>query len=296
MRRWIDASAGTPPSRGDQAATFAYGLAQPLLGLRMLHRHPDLLRPMLVPLMLVAAFCTLAAFDMDRSPTEMVLRFYAALVAAASAPPFLFANTYARVAARAHERLGLGPAAPHLTRFVRRLRQLVRFALVVAVPIAPVVWIVGAAPVVGAIAAFAVSAAWTLHWIVVEALDGARVAGAPGPMPPDWPWFLAWVERPGFARLPALLRGPLAWVARRVRSLTRPWHEEAALVAAHPVLFTGFGVAVAGLLAVPIVNLLLRPAVLVGSVHALGRVRGPVRADTAQTGADAATASSAPRG
>jgi hypothetical protein len=295
MRRWIDASAGPPP-RGDHAATFAYGLGQPLLGLRMLHRHPDLLRPMLVPLMLVAAFCTLAAFDMDRSPTDMVLRFYAALVAAASAPPFLFANTYARVAARAHERLGLGPAAPHLTRFVRRLRQLVRFALVVAVPIAPVVWIVGAAPVVGAIAAFAVSAAWTLHWIVVEALDGARVAGAPGPTPPEWPWFLAWVERPGFARSPALLRGPLVWVARRVRNLTRPWHEEVALVAAHPVLFTGFGVAVAGLLAVPVVNLLLRPAVLVGSVHALGRVRGPARPDTAQTGPDAATAGSAPRG
>lgn len=283
MRHWIDASAGPPPPRGDHAATFAYGLAQPLLGLRMLRRHPDLLRPMLLPLMLVAAFCTLAAFGRG-SPTDMVLRFYAALVGAASAPPFLFANTYSRVAARAHEHLGLGPAAPHRTRFVARLRQLIRFALVVAVPIAPVVWIVGAAPLVGAIAAFAVSAAWTLHWIVVEALDSARVAGAPGSAPTGGPWFVAWVERPDFARLPALLRGPLAWLARRVRSLTRPWHEEAALVAAHPVLSTGFGVAVAALLAIPVVNLLVRPAVLVGSVHFLGRVREPARSDTAQAG------------
>lgn len=289
MRRWIDASAGSPPPRGDHAATFAYGLAQPLLGLRMLHRHPDLLRPMLLPLVLVAAFCTLATFDSDGSPTEIVLRFYGALVAATSAPPFLFANTYSRVAARAHEHLGLGPAAPHRSRFVTRLRHLIRFALVVALPIAPVVWIVGATPVGGAVAAFAVSAAWTLHWIVVEALDSARVAGAPGGTPPEWPWFLAWAGQPGFARLPVFLRGPLAWLARRVRKLTRPWHEEAALVAAHPVLSTGFGVAVAALLAVPGVNLLLRPAVLVGSVHVLGRVRAPVRSETAQTGSASVT-------
>jgi hypothetical protein len=284
MRRWIHAAAGPPPPRQRRAATFTYGLAQPLLGLQMLRRHPDLLRPVLVPLALVAAFCVLsAAGGPDPSPAGAALRFYAALAGAASAPPFLFANTYSRVAARAHEHLGLGPAVPHRTGFVFRLRQLVRFALVIAVPIAPVLWVVGAVPFTGAVVAFAVSAAWTLHWIVVEALDSAKVAGARGGPPPEWPWFVAWVERPGFARLPAPLRRPAAWMARRVRALTRPWHEEAALVAAHPVLSAGFGLAVAGLLAVPVVNLLVRPAVLVGSVHVLARVR-PAGPDAAQAG------------
>ncbi len=285
MRRWIDAAAGPPPPRHDRGATFAYGLAQPLLGLRTLRRHPDLLRPMLLPLGLVVAFCVLSATaGSDSSPASMLLTFYAALAGAATAPPFLFANTYSRVAARAHERLGLGPAVPHRSGLVFRLRQLIRFMVVIAVPIAPILWIVGAVPFTGAAAAFAVGAVWTLHWIVVEALDGARVAGAPGATPPEWPWFLAWVARPGFAHLPAPVRRPAAWLARRVRGLTRPWHEEVALVAAHPILSAGFGVAVAVLLAMPVVNLLVRPAVLVGSVHVLGRVRVPAGPDVTQAG------------
>ncbi|HTE56835.1 MAG TPA: hypothetical protein VK698_38540 [Kofleriaceae bacterium] len=286
MRRWIEAAAGPPPPAVDRFATFTYGLAQPLLGLRMLRRHPELLRPALLPVVLVTIFCALSAVG-GPHPTVggMVVRFYAALAGAASAPPFLFADRYARVAARAHERLGLGPAEPRLTRFMPRLRQLLRFALVIALPIAPVLWIVGAVPFAGAAAAYVVSAAWTLHWIVVEALDGARVAGAPGAAPPEWPWFLAWAGRPGFADLPGLVRRPLGWAARRVRALTRPWHEEAALAAANPILSTGFGLAVAGLLAVPVVNLLLRPAVLIGGVHLLARVRAaaPVAAGSTVT-------------
>jgi hypothetical protein len=282
MRRWIDSAAGPPP-RGDRGATLLYGLAQPLLGLAMLRRHPELLRPTLLPVGLVAVLCILVAVTEADSAGDAVLRFYAALAGAASAPPFVFANTYARVAARAHERLGLGPAEPRRTRIWSRLSQFVRFFLVVAVPIAPILWLLGAIPLAGAAIALAVSALWTLHWMVVEAFDGARVAGAPGTAPPAWPWFLAWAGRPGFARVPGLVRAPFAWSARRVRKLARPWQEETALAAANPILTVGFGLAVAGLLAVPIVNLLLRPAMLVGSVHVVGRVRAraPGRADCA---------------
>jgi hypothetical protein len=291
MRRWIEVAAGPPPLPEQRVATFMWGLAQPLLGLQMLRRHPDLLRPAILPVVLVAGFCVLSAFGgHETSVGGVVFRFYAALAGAASAPPFLFANTYARVAARAHERLGLGPAAPHRTRFWSRVWQLVRFALVIAVPIAPVLGIVGAVPLFGAAVAFALSALWTLHWIVVEALDGARVAGEPGDTPPEWPWFVAWAGRPGFARIPAPVRWPLGWSARRVRALTRPWHEEAALVAQHPVLSAGFGLTVAGLLAVPIVNLLVRPALLVGGVHVLARVRATDRnAAVLAAGAQAAS-------
>lgn len=267
-------AAGPPPPRDDRAATFAYGLVQPLLGLSMLRRHPELLRPTLLPVALIALFCVLSAVSYkDLTVGGTALRFYAALAGVISVPPFLFANTYARVAARAHERLGFGPAEPRLTRLMHRLRHLIRFALVVGLPIAPILWIVGAVPLAGAAAAFLASAAWTLHWVVVEALDGARVQGAPGPPPPEWPWFLAWAGQPDFARLPGAVRGPFAWVARSIRALTRPWHEEAAFVAANPIASVGFGLAVAGLLAVPIVNLLLRPAVLVGGVHFLARTR-----------------------
>src|SRR5688572_14261571 len=98
MRRWIDAAAGPPPPREDRRATFAYGLAQPLLGLSMLRRHPDLLRPTLLPVALVTAFCVMAAAaGSDATVGGTLLPFYAALAGVASAPPFLFANTYARV-------------------------------------------------------------------------------------------------------------------------------------------------------------------------------------------------------
>jgi hypothetical protein len=244
------------------------------------------LRPVLLPLGLVTLFCVLVAVGggPQDTPADMMLRFYGALAGAASAPPLLFGNAYARFAARAHERLGLGPAQPRLSRFRSRLWQLVRFALVVAVPIAPVLWTLGAVPFAGAAAAFLVGSAWTLHWVVVEALDGARVAGAPGAIPPAWPWFLVWAGRPGFADLPRAVRRPAAWTARRVRALTRPWHEEAALVAARPITSAGFGLAAAGLLAVPGLNLLFRPAVLVASVHLAARLRAPAAACAGDAG------------
>lgn len=274
MRAALDRAEGPPPARSG-AALLAWGLAQPLLGLRLIGRHPGLLRSLILPIAVVLLIAGLSATGqgVDGSPARMALRFYLAVAGLASVPSFLFANRYARLAARAHELLGHGPAEPRILGLVRRVRQIIRFALVVAVPIAPVLWIVGAVPLLGAAVGFAVGAAWTLHWVVVEALDNARVAGAPGATPPEWPWFLAWAGRPDFSPPHGLWRRPLAWAARHVRALTSPWHEEAALVAANPAASIGFGLAVAGLLAVPIVNLLFRPAVIVGSVRFMAALR-----------------------
>lgn len=274
MRAVLEAAKGPPPARGG-AGLFTSGLAQPLLGVRLIRRRPELLRPLLLPIGLVIAIAALSAVGggPDRTPARIAIAFYLTATALASAPSFLFANRYARLAASAHALLGHGPAEPRLTRLVWRVRQIIRFALVIAVPIAPVIWLVGAVPLLGAAVGFVLSAAWTLHWVVVEALDNARVAGAPGAAPPEWPWFLAWAGRPAFSPPRGLWRRPLLWAARRVRALTAPWHEEAALVAANPVASLGFGLAVAGLLAVPILNLALRPAVIVGSVRFLAALR-----------------------
>jgi uncharacterized protein involved in cysteine biosynthesis len=274
VRAFLEAAEGPPPARSG-AALLAWGLAQPILGLRLIGRHPGLLRPLILPIAIVLLIAGLSATGQgaDGSPARIALRFNLALAGLASVPSFLFANRYARLAARAHELLGHGPAEPRFLSLVRRVRQIIRFALVVALPIAPVLWIVGAVPLLGAAVGFAIGAPWTLHWVVVEALDNARIAGAPGATPPEWPWFLAWAGRPAFAPPRGLWRRPLAWAARRVRALTAPWHEEAALVAAHPLASIGFGLAVAGLLAVPIVNLLFRPAAIVGSVRFLAAVR-----------------------
>jgi uncharacterized protein involved in cysteine biosynthesis len=51
-----------------------------------------------------------------------------------------------------------------------------------------------------------------------------------------------------------------------------PWREEIALVEQHPALMIGFALSTAIILAVPILNLVFRPIVIVGATHVLGQL------------------------
>jgi hypothetical protein len=123
-----------------------------------------------------------------------------------------------------------------------------------------------------------VAAAWALHWIVVDAFDSARFL-RPGQTVADLdrhaeqlpsPWFVRGLAAAA-ARLPMGGR-LLRWFARRLDRMSLPWREEIALVEEHPSLMLGFALSTAALLAVPVVDLLFRPIVLVGAAHVLGQL------------------------
>lgn len=264
-----------PPAR--DVDRFWYGVAQPLLGLRTLWTTPALRARALPPVLVVLVLAgVIAVGEEGLTPERVLLRYTAVVAGLASMPAVLFANTYARLAAESAAHLGFGAPAPLLTSIVGRLWQMLRSALLIALGIAPLVAVARVAPLVGDLLVVAVSAAWTLHWIVVEALDGARVV-APGEatpaaaaaLPP--PWFVAWTTAAIWDHVPVVRRA-VRWFGRVVGKLARPWLEEVALVTRHPALALGFGVATAALLAVPVANLLLRPAILVGAVHVRGQL------------------------
>ncbi len=260
----------TAPPAGE-VDRFWYGLAQPLYGLRVLWSTPALRRRALPPVLAVLVIAGFAALDVRHpTPGRIAWRYYAAVTGMASLPAVLFANTYARLAADAAAQLGFGERAPILSSLVARLRQMLHSVILVALGLLPLVVLLRMVPLAGDLAVLAVSSAWTMHWIVVEALDAARVVD-PGRGAPPEPWFVAWTRSPLWDQVPGLRR-PVRWFGRVITRLARPWAEEAALVARHPALAIGFGVAAAILLALPVANLLLRPAILVGAINLRGRL------------------------
>jgi len=252
---------------------FWYGVAQPFLGLRVLWQQPLLRKRAVVPALLVLAGAAVVAarFTDDVTPPQAVVRYYATIAGFASLPTVLFANTYERLAADAVRVFGFGEREPLLSRFTVRIRQLMQAALLMILGGAPLLFVLRQVPLLGGVLAFVASGAWSIHWVVVEALDGARVVdphvGEPRP-----PWFTAWTTLAFWDSMPAPLRRIVRKFGDVLTHLSKPWVEEIALVARHPGLAVGFGVATAALLAVPIANLFLRPAVLVGAVHVRGHL------------------------
>jgi hypothetical protein len=117
---------------------------------------------------------------------------------------------------------------------------------------------------------------WSLHWIVVDAFDGARVlrpgqtlaqAEADDARPPE-PWFVRAIWRIEGQKWRAKRRGFGGFCDR----YSSGWREEIAILSAHPALAVGFGLATAALLAIPGVNILFRPIVTVGAAHLLGQL------------------------
>ncbi len=252
---------------------FWYGVAQPFLGLRVMWQQPSLRKRALAPALLVLGLAAVAVLTRNGLTARHVLvRYYATVIGLSSLPSVLFGNTYERLAAEASSVLGFGPREPLLSRFFTRIRLMLQAAILVVLAIAPLSLVLKIV-LLDAIF-FLVSGAWTIHWIVVETLDVARVVEPP-PGEPQPPWFIAWTAFAFWDKTPARLRAIVQKFVRVITRLSEPWADEIALVARHPALAIGFGVATAALLAVPIANLFLRPATLVGAVHLRGRLSRP---------------------
>ncbi|WP_394830171.1 hypothetical protein LVJ94_27055 [Pendulispora rubella] len=255
-----------------ESERFWYGVAQPFLGLRVLWQQPLLRKRAIAPALLVLAVAAIGVMSKrDPAPHHVLVRYYAAIAGLASLPSVLFANTYERLAADASHVFGFGEATPLLSRFSSRIVRMVQAAILVALGAAPFLFVVRTVPLAGDVLAFVASGAWSVHWIVVEALDGARVV-QPHEGEPLLPWFAAWTAFPIWESTPAFCRRIVHKFGRVLTRLSKPWGEEITLVARHPWLAVGFGLATAVLLAVPIANLFLRSAVLVGAVHLRGQL------------------------
>jgi hypothetical protein len=253
-----------------------YGLTQPLLGVRMLATHRQLLRAALVPTALLAAFCAVVALLGDGG--NFLHRFYTTFAVLAPLPSIVLASHYARLAVQARHALGFSPAEPCIEPLRRRLRRALNQAILIAVALAPISGLLHLVPGIGWLLVQAAAAVWALHWVVVEAFDSARVL-RPGESLADLdaaaqhvrsPWYVRWLFH-------ASERTPVAGrlvrrFARLCDRLSLPWREEIALVEEHPALMVGFALSTAGLLAVPILNLAFRPIVIVGASHILGQL------------------------
>jgi hypothetical protein len=267
-----------------------YGLTQPLLGARVLATHRELLEAAVVPAALLAAFCAAVAFLGDGG--SFLHRFYTTFAVLAPLPSIIFASHYARLAARARHVFGFSRVEPCIEPLSRNLVRAVKQAILVAIALAPVTAVLHFVPGLGWLLVRAAAAVWTLHWVVVEAFDSARVL-RPGQTLADLdaaaqrmqpPWFVRWLFH-------AAERAPLAnrlihRFARLCDRLSLPWREEIALVEQHPALMLGFALSTAVALAVPILNLAFRPIVIVGASHVLGQLE--------EGEATAATAAAAP--
>jgi hypothetical protein len=264
----VESPAAPPAGEVDR---FWYGVAQPFFGLRLLINQRELFHLALLPVLAVLGLAALAVSTDDDGLRDQALHYYATVTTLSSVPAIVFAGRYAQLARLAAERLQLPsfPLAPES--LFSRVKHFVRQAILLAIGILPLLMIAALVPLLGDLLVLALTGAWTLHWIVVEALDGARVVDPPGETAPR-PWFVAWTDAPVLDRVPVARRFA-RWFGVKVTQLARPWAEEVALVRRHPALAVGFGLAAAAILAIPLANLLLRPAILIGAVHLRGQLR-----------------------
>jgi hypothetical protein len=269
-------------------ARFLWGLAQPLMGMRVMLRDRTLLAQALLPVGVLVILCFWGALFAGPHIESIggfwtaVVWFSATFISLAPVPPFLFARHYARMAARSRTLLGLGPRDPYLEPISMSLGKTIAQMIIIAIGVAPVTVVIGVLPFGPPVAVLAllVQGVWTLHWMVVEALDNGRtltpgdtverVARAEAELRHD-PWFHRWVHHVRHKTL-ALLATPFRVVAEIVRALGRSWSHEIRIVEGERVLTSGFALGVVVLLAVPGLNLFFRPALVIGAAHLRGRL------------------------
>lgn len=280
--------APSPPPSRDAAwhEQLLWGLAQPGLGLRVLLRERGLQARAIGPVAAFVLICGVVALGSEAVGVwGWLTAYYGTLIAAAPLSPILFARSYAKIAAEARPLLGHTPHEPYLRSYWQSTQESVAQLILVGAGAAPFVALASQLPLLGAILGWSISAAWALHWIVIEAFDSARTL-APGDTVAalelrhadieEPPWYSAastWQLRRGLRRL----TGPVRWWGGFMARLGRRWRGEVALIEQRPWLATGFGVGAAALLTIPVINLLFRPAVVIAASHVLGHLDSDAR-------------------
>src|SRR3954465_302239 len=139
-----------PPPVGETEQAL-YGFAQPILGVRVLLKDPELLKEAVYPAGLLAAACAISAplGSTAYAGATWFKSFYKAFAALAPLPSFFFANHYARLAAMIRWRMGFGACGPREMPWSMLASRMIRQALIVAIGIAPVIALAHAIPGLG---------------------------------------------------------------------------------------------------------------------------------------------------
>jgi hypothetical protein len=269
---------GPPPRGAGRLDAFGYGLAQPFLGLRVLFGSHDLLGLALAPALGVLLISGLVAYHTaaEHGAARGVGAFLLTVAALAPLPSLLFGRVYAHLAAKAQLQLGLPAVAPYLRGPVQLAGEWLAQIVVLSLGVLPYVGLAGLFPIMGPLLALGLQGAWTVHWIVVEGFDNARTlpAGhkvaeleARARAQPGQPWFHRWHHTVHGPRWLVTVLAPLRMLSEIMTTLARPWRIEVDLTEREPWISLGFGLGAAAMLAVPGLNLLVRPAVVVAGVH-----------------------------
>jgi hypothetical protein len=269
---------GSPPRTAGRLALVGYGLAQPFLGLRTIVRSRDLLGIALAPAFGVLLIAGVVAYDAgeERGVWHGLGAFLLTVAALAPLPSLLFGRVYAHLAAKARPHLGLAPVAPYVRGLVKLVGEWVAQVVVLAVGALPYVVLARIVPTLGPLLALGVQGLWAVHWIVVEGYDNARTLPAGHTVAelearalaqPGHPWFHRWHHRVHGPRWLVTVLKPLHMLSEIMTTLSRPWRIEVDLTEREPWISLGFGLGAAAMLTVPGLNLLFRPAVVVGGVH-----------------------------
>ncbi|MEM9459288.1 MAG: hypothetical protein AAGF11_34230 [Myxococcota bacterium] len=272
------AAAPGPVPPGGRWVRARYGLAQPFLGLRIIMRSSDLLGISLAPAVGVLVVAGVVGYGTgaEHGIGRGLLAFLGAVAALAPLPSLLFGRVYAHMAAKARGHLGLSPQAPYLRGVTQVVGEWVAQLVILALGVLPWVALVRLVPGIGPVLALALQGLWALHWTVVEGYDNARTVPpgctiaeleAEGRRISASPWFHRGYEAIEGVRVLSVVLHPMRMLSEVIVSLARPWRREVDLVQEYPWVSLGFSLGVAAMLAVPGLNLLLRPAVVVAGVH-----------------------------
>ncbi|MCH9688529.1 MAG: hypothetical protein K0V04_44270 [Deltaproteobacteria bacterium] len=280
---WADirmhaASPGPVPRGRGRLALVRYGLAQPFLGLRTIFRSNDLLGISLAPTFAVLMVAGLVGWfeGSQHGVWRGLLASLVAVAALAPVPALLFGRVFAHLAAKSRAHLGLAPQQPYLRSVVQLIGEWLAQVVLLALGVLPLTVLLRLVPLLGVVLVFCVQAAWALHWVVVEGYDNARTVPPGGNIEaiekqarslPGQPWFERLPRSISAPRWLVVLAGPLRMLLEVTVSLARPWRVEVDLVEDEPWVSLGFGLGAASMLAVPGLNLLFRPAVVVAGVH-----------------------------
>jgi uncharacterized protein involved in cysteine biosynthesis len=248
------------------------GLTLPLQAAKLLVADRELLNQALKPVVWLAFACAVVAVLTALPPFGWLRRFYQVFAALAPLPSILFASEYGRLAAEVRRRATGLPAEPHEEPFAQSLARLIKQVVLTAAAIAPLTLLLHLLPGIGPLLAKLLVAGWALHWVVVNALENARVRDERGDEAA--PWFVRGARETG-RRVPLLAPATHFWAAL-CNALSRPWRKELLVIERHPALIAGFAITTAVLLCTPVLNLFFRPVVVAAAALLLART-SPLR-------------------
>ncbi len=270
------AANGEAPPRDGQADRTVWGAGQVLASVRLLFADRRLLSAAIPPTLLTVLGCGLLAALVSRATGDASWfeASFATFLALASMPPTVLQPLWWKLGLQA--RLSLGAVPGELERPGERwLRALwregwkaLRQAAVVAVGLVPVYLLVAVLPLLGHWITVALGVLWAFYWIVVDAFE-IPIELQPGKLGEgEAPWFERLLGAAGArSRWLFLLR----WGGRLSGRLARPWRHECAFTERQPGVALGFGLAVAALLAVPVLNVFFRAVAITAATAVLVR-------------------------